>query len=132
MIADRAWQIVRMVELGAPAREMRQVVGEFYTIHTCHPNIELMETPEDQDAQSTLGRILTFPGQPRTTEGGCIEHTSSTVSFSDLESINELDFVAASSRLNMEAFKSPSNLPAKMANACSVIIGIRRLASPTT
>lgn len=68
MSADRAWHIVRTVELGAPAREVWKVVGGFYTIHTWHPDIELTEIPEDQSAQSALRRILTFPGQPKTTE----------------------------------------------------------------
>lgn len=68
MSTDRAWHIVRTVELGDTAECVWEVVGGFFNIHQWHPDISLTEIPENQTAVSPLRRVLTFPGQPKTTE----------------------------------------------------------------
>jgi hypothetical protein len=63
-----SWRVLQTVELDAPAAEVWSVVGGFYTIHLWHPDIALTEVPDDQVSQGAIRRILTFPGQPKTTE----------------------------------------------------------------
>ena len=64
----RHWHIIRSVELGAPAATVWEVIGGFFTIHEWHPDIELTEIPPGQTETRQLRRLLTFPGQPKTTE----------------------------------------------------------------
>ena len=65
---DRAWHIVETIELGASAAEVWDVVGGFFNLHTWHPDISKTEIPPDQIETTPLRRLLTFPGQPVTTE----------------------------------------------------------------
>lgn len=44
------------------------MVGGFYTMHHWHPDIELTEISPEQTSTRQLRRLLTFPGQPKTTE----------------------------------------------------------------
>jgi len=64
----RHWKVNRTVELGASQQDVWRVVGGFYTIHQWHPDIDLIEIPAEQTKTRELRRILTFPGQPKTTE----------------------------------------------------------------
>jgi hypothetical protein len=64
----RSWHVVRTVELRAPASEVWQVIGGFFTIHLWHPDIIKTEIPANQTQTPALRRLLTFPGQPTTTE----------------------------------------------------------------
>ena len=64
----RDWKVVQSVELGAPAAEVWAVVGGFFTIHKWHPDIKLTEIYPNQTDMPELRRLLTFPGQPKTTE----------------------------------------------------------------
>ena len=64
----RHWRVVQTVELGAPAAEVWKVVGGFFTIHKWHPDIHVTEISPEQTDMPELRRILTFPGQPKTTE----------------------------------------------------------------
>jgi hypothetical protein len=64
----RHWKVNRTVELGATQHDVWQVIGGFYTIHEWHPDIELTEVPPEQTRTRELRRVLTFPGQPKTTE----------------------------------------------------------------
>ena len=66
--AIKDWRVVTTVELAAPARKVWEVVGGFYTIHLWHPDIALSEVPPNQAQLPELRRLLTFPGQPTTTE----------------------------------------------------------------
>jgi hypothetical protein len=62
------WHVVQAVELGGPARDVWELIGGFYTIHLWHPDITRTEVPPDQTQTAALRRLLTFPGQPKTTE----------------------------------------------------------------
>jgi hypothetical protein len=62
------WRVAQTVELGAAAKEVWDLIGGFYTIHKWHPDIHLTEVPPEQTETSALRRLLTFPGQPKTTE----------------------------------------------------------------
>lgn len=62
------WSIVRTAALAAPQAEVWALISGFYTLHLWHPDIALTELPPDQTAVSPLRRLLTFPGQPKTTE----------------------------------------------------------------
>jgi hypothetical protein len=64
----KKWHVIRSVVLGAPAAEVWQVIGGFYTIHEWHPDISKTEIPSEQTQTRQLRRILTFPGLPTTTE----------------------------------------------------------------
>jgi hypothetical protein len=64
----KKWHVIRSVVLGAPAAEVWEVIGGFYTIHEWHPDILKTEIPSEQTQTRQLRRILTFPGQPKTTE----------------------------------------------------------------
>lgn len=64
----RRWHVVRSTELHAPATAVWEVVGGFFNIHTWHPDITATEFTPDQLSVSSLRRVLTFPGQPKTTE----------------------------------------------------------------
>ncbi len=64
----KPWYVVQTVELGAPASEVWKLVGGFYTIHLWHPDIARTEIPPGQTETGALRRLLTFPGQPKTTE----------------------------------------------------------------
>ena len=64
----RKWHIIRSVELGASAAEVWNVIGGFYTIHEWHPDISKTEILAKQTQTRQLRRVLTFPGQPKTTE----------------------------------------------------------------
>ena len=65
---DKHWNINRCVTLNASAREVWEVIGGFFTIHEWHPDIVHTEIPATQTSTRKLRRILTFPGQPTTTE----------------------------------------------------------------
>lgn len=60
--------VVSTVELAASAEVVWQVVGGFYTIHQWHPDITALEVHPQQSEMPELRRVLTFPGQPTTTE----------------------------------------------------------------
>ena len=62
------WRVVQSVELGASAGQVWEVIGGFYTIHEWHPDIERVDVPEAQTRTRELRRLLTFPGQPHSTE----------------------------------------------------------------
>ena len=62
------WQVVRTVALAAPRDAVWDVIGGFFTIHHWHPDIALSEIPPEQCDTRQLRRLLTFPGQPKTTE----------------------------------------------------------------
>jgi hypothetical protein len=62
------WHVVRSVELGAPAATVWDIIGGFFTIHEWHPDISKTEISAEQTQTNQLRRILTFPGQPTTTE----------------------------------------------------------------
>jgi hypothetical protein len=64
----RRWQVLQTVELGASAQDVWNVVGGFFTIHKWHPDIKCTEVPRLQTSQPAIRRVLTFPGQPKTTE----------------------------------------------------------------
>jgi len=64
----RDWHIIRAIKLGAPAATVWGVVGGFFNIHTWHPDIDMTELVPNQTEMSAVRRLLTFPGQPKTTE----------------------------------------------------------------
>jgi hypothetical protein len=64
----KKWRVVQTVELGASAKEVWEVVGGFFTIHKWHPDIVLTEIVPQQTEIHPIRRLLTFPGQPKTTE----------------------------------------------------------------
>ena len=64
----KKWHVIRSVVLGAPAAQVWNVIGGFYTIHEWHPDISKTEIPAKQTKTRQLRRLLTFPGQPKTTE----------------------------------------------------------------
>jgi hypothetical protein len=64
----KQWREVQTVELGAPASKVWEVVGGFYTIHKWHPDITQTEIVPQQTEIHAIRRLLTFPGQPKTTE----------------------------------------------------------------
>jgi hypothetical protein len=66
--AYKNWRVVRTVELNASAQEVWDLVGGFFNIHKWHPDIVQTEVPGDQTEMSPVRRLLTFPGQPKTTE----------------------------------------------------------------
>ena len=68
MANEKQWKIVRTVELNSAAEEVWNMVGGFYTLHLWHPDIQKTEIGTDQTSESAIRRILTFPGQPTTTE----------------------------------------------------------------
>ena len=61
-------RVVQTVELGAPAAQVWDLVGGFFTLHQWHPDIVKTEVPANQTEVHAIRRILTFPGQPTTTE----------------------------------------------------------------
>jgi hypothetical protein len=65
---DKHWKVTRTVELGASRETIWEIVGGFYTLHHWHPDIVLTEIPPEQVDTRQLRRLLTFPGQPKTTE----------------------------------------------------------------
>ena len=66
--AAKKWRVVRTVELNAPAEKVWALVGGFYNLHQWHPDIAATEVVPDQTEISAVRRLLTFPGQPKTTE----------------------------------------------------------------
>jgi hypothetical protein len=66
--AAKSWRVLRTVELGGSAQEVWNVVGGFFTIHLWHPDITMSEILPDQARTGAIRRLLTFPGQPKTTE----------------------------------------------------------------
>jgi hypothetical protein len=68
MDSCKHWQVLRSVELGAPRDTVWELIGGFYTLHLWHPDIALTEIPPEQVSTRQLRRVLTFPGQPKTTE----------------------------------------------------------------
>lgn len=64
----KPWAVTRTVQLGAPARDVWEVIGGFYTIHEWHPDITKSTIPTDQTCTRQLRRILAFPGQDPTVE----------------------------------------------------------------
>ena len=67
-VKNKHWHVVRTVELGASREQVWEVIGGFYTLHHWHPDIALTEIPPEQAKTRQLRRLLTFPGQPKTTE----------------------------------------------------------------
>ena len=65
---EKNWRVVQTIELNASVEEVWDLVGGFFTIHLWHPDITQTQIPEDQTSQHEIRRILTFPGQPVTTE----------------------------------------------------------------
>lgn len=65
---DKHWQVTRTVQLGASREAVWDVIGGFYTLHHWHPDIQLTEVPPEQVDIRQVRRLLTFPGQPKTTE----------------------------------------------------------------
>jgi hypothetical protein len=65
---DTARRVVSTVALNASADAVWQVVGGFYTIHLWHPDIAELAIDPQQARIPQLRRVLTFPGQPTTTE----------------------------------------------------------------
>jgi len=66
--AYKDWRVVRTVELNAPAQEVWALVGGFFNIHKWHPDIVQAEILDNQTEIPEIRRLLTFPGQPKTTE----------------------------------------------------------------
>lgn len=66
--AEKRRHVVSAIVLDAPADKVWEVVGGFFTIHLWHPDIQKTEIGADQTSIPELRRILTFPGQPKTTE----------------------------------------------------------------
>jgi hypothetical protein len=66
--AYKNWRVIRTVELNAPAQEVWDLVGGFFNLHKWHPDIVQTEVLSDQTEMSAVRRLLTFPGQPKTTE----------------------------------------------------------------
>src|SRR5438445_7526691 len=64
----RSWRVIQTVELGAPANIVWELIGGFFTIHKWHPDIQRTEILEGQTEISAIRRLLTFPGQSKTTE----------------------------------------------------------------
>ncbi len=62
------WKVSQTVELGASAEDVWQVVGGFFSIHKWHPDIKKTEILDSQADILEIRRLLTFPGQPKTTE----------------------------------------------------------------
>ncbi len=65
---EKKWRVVRTVALNAPAADVWAVVGGFYNLHQWHPDIAVCEPVPDQAEIAAVRRLLTFPGQPKTTE----------------------------------------------------------------
>ena len=65
---DKHWRVIRTVELGASRDEVWELIGGFYTLHHWHPDISLTDFPPGQLDVSPVRRLLSFPGQPKTTE----------------------------------------------------------------
>jgi hypothetical protein len=66
--SNRNWRVVSTVELNSSAERVWNTVGGFFTIHLWHPDIKKLEIGSDQTSIPEIRRILTFPGQPKTTE----------------------------------------------------------------
>ena len=66
--ANRDWRVVRTVQLNSSADRVWDTGGGFFTIHLWHPDIIKTEIGSDQTSIPQVRRILTFPGQPTTTE----------------------------------------------------------------
>jgi hypothetical protein len=64
----RQWRVVRSTELPAAADAVWEVVGGFFNMHTWHPDIEATEFAPGQMSVSAIRRVLTIPGQLKTTE----------------------------------------------------------------
>ena len=64
----KKWRVVRTIELNSSAESVWACVGGFYTLHLWHPDIKKTEIGKDQTSIPEIRRILTFPGQPTTTE----------------------------------------------------------------
>ena len=64
----RHWKVTRAVTLGGPPEPIWALIGGFFTMHHWHPDIALTEVPSDQTDVGKVRRLLTFPGQPKTTE----------------------------------------------------------------
>ena len=65
---NKQWKVVRTIQLNSSAEKVWEMVGGFYTLHLWHPDIEKTDIGKDQTSISKIRRILTFPGQPTTTE----------------------------------------------------------------
>ncbi len=65
---NKQWKVVRTIELNSSAEKVWNTVGGFYTLHIWHPDIKKTEIGKDQVLNPEIRRILTFPGQPTTTE----------------------------------------------------------------
>lgn len=64
----KPWHVIRTIELAAPRADVWALIGGFYTLHLWHTDIALTEVPPEQTEVSAVRRLLTFPGQPKTTE----------------------------------------------------------------
>lgn len=62
------WRVVETVELNAAAKKVWDMVGGFFTLHKWHPDIVKTEVLSNQTEMADIRRLLTFPGQPKTTE----------------------------------------------------------------
>lgn len=67
-VKNKKWKVVRTIELNSSAEKVWEMVGGFYTLHLWHPDIQKTEISTDQTSTSAIRRVLTFPGQPTTTE----------------------------------------------------------------
>lgn len=68
MSEDKHWVVTRTAKIAASREAVWDVIGGFYTIHLWHPDIAISEVPPEQVETRQLRRLLTFPGQPKTTE----------------------------------------------------------------
>ncbi|MGZ4790468.1 MAG: SRPBCC family protein [Ilumatobacteraceae bacterium] len=59
---------MRLAELHAPAADVWEVVGGFFTIHDWHPDITSGRVADDQTKIRPIRRQLSFSGQPDTIE----------------------------------------------------------------
>ena len=60
----KEWRVAQTVELGATAKDVWDLIGGFYTIHTWHPDIHLTEVPPEQTEMRALRRGLRYPTAP--------------------------------------------------------------------
>jgi hypothetical protein len=65
---NKKWKVIRTIELNSSSEKVWAMVGGFYTLHLWHPDIQKTEIGLDQTSIPEIRRVLTFPGQPTTTE----------------------------------------------------------------
>jgi hypothetical protein len=64
----RNWRIIQTVKLNAPAKEVWDLVGGFYTMHTWHPDIAQTNLVPKQTKTHDIKRQLIIPRQPKVVE----------------------------------------------------------------